>query len=428
MEDTYYLIAYVLSSLFEYYIISKFMNIFLGKCTVKKEFLITAFAFRFILGTVQYTFLPFVPLNLFVGILTMFVITLCYGGSFINKTVTVIIVNVCLFTSEVIVAGLLLLGHINIILDLDTHNGNALSYIGMAVVLWILYEIISVFKNINTQIVLPRFFEIIIAALGGIIFSMETVIFLQKNIDVSTKFLSVICMLIILFLVIYLYDAISQSYMNQMQAEIIEREKNYYLKQAELLEKKENEATDIRHDINNHLYVIGTMVEDSNEEVKNYIEHILKKIKKTRMYCDTGNLALDSIINYKLTIAAEHNIQVLSEIMIPCIFDEGAEELVTILGNLLDNAIEASEDVEDKYIHLRIVYKSSSLFIYIKNKYNGILNLEDGELQTKKKDKNFHGIGLKSVKSAVEFHRGFTDIEYDEKIFSVKIMVYLKGK
>ena len=53
-----------------------------------------------------------------------------------------------------------------------------------------------------------------------------------------------------------------------MEADSIEREKNYYLKQTELLQARDEQLRDFRHDINNHLYVIGSMIGSENEEAK----------------------------------------------------------------------------------------------------------------------------------------------------------------
>ena len=63
--------------------------------------------------------------------------------------------------------------------------------------------------------------------------------------------------------------------------------------------------------------------------------------------------------------------------------------------------------------------------IDIKNSYNGELNYKNGKIETKKHDKNMHGIGLESVKTAVEKHYGTMDIHHNNKEFHVNIMLYL---
>ena len=424
MEIVLYKISYILFTLFEFYIISKFMNMFLGEARKEKRFIIAAYLFRFAACTIQYAYMPYALLNMFVGVMTLFFITLCYGGRIVDKMVTVVLMFICLFVSEAVVAGVLIIA--NVRLTEGKHNGDAFSYIGMTVVLWIIYIIISNFKNVNTKILRPKSFDIIIIALSVIIFSLETAIFSQESIADSIKILSVISVLMVLFLIIYLYDAISKNYMEKMHTEIIEREKAYYFNQAELLQRGGEEIRDFRHDMNNHLYAISAMVSDENEDAKKYIENLTKKIEKTKMYSNTGNIALDSVINYKLSKAEEQSIQIFSKIAIPSVIQSGEEDLVSIIGNLLDNAIEASEKLlENKYIDLNIKYKRGTLFIDVKNGYDGIVNQKEGQFITKKDDKEFHGIGLKSIDAAVNNNEGTMNIDFDNNEFRVSIMLYI---
>lgn len=424
MESILYWSSYVLSSFFELYIISKFMNVFLGSGTKEKRVIVAAYIFRFGACAVQYAYIPYVLLNMLVGVSTLFIITLCYGGNMAKKIIAVVLIYVCLFASEVVVAGVLELGDIHI--SKSGHNGDAFSYIAISIVLWIIYKIISAFKNINTEIVLPKTFDIIIVVLSIIIFLMETVIFSQEDIMDSIKVISVICMLLVLFLIIYLYDVISRYYAERIQSEIIKREKNYYLKQAELLEQGDKGMRELRHDMKNHFFAITSMIGDENEEVKKYIGNIAEKIEKNEIYCSTGNVALDSVINYKLSKASEQNIQIYSNITIPSNIREGVEDLVTIIGNLLDNAIEACENLtEGKYLEIKMKYKQGTMFIEVKNRYDGIVKMRSVKIATKKEDKTLHGIGLKSVESAVNNHNGTMKVDFNEKEFQVNVMLYI---
>lgn len=424
MESFLYGSSYILSTFFELYIISKFMNIFLGAGMKEKRIIVLAYIFRFVACTVQYAYIPYVIFNMLIGVSTLFIITLCHGGNIAKKIIAVVLIYVCLFTSEAVVAGVLELADIHI--SERGHNGDAFSYIGISIVLWIIYKIISAFKNINTEIVLPKTFDIIIVVLSIIIFLMETIIFSQEDIMDRVKVISVICMLLVLFLIIYLYDVISKYYVERIQAEVIEREKDYYLKQAELLEQGDKGIRDLRHDMKNHLYAIASMISDENKEAKKYIEKITEKFEKNEIYSSTGNVAIDSVINYKLSKASKQNIQINSNITIPSNIQAGVEDLVTIIGNLLDNAIEASENiVEDRYIGMKIKYKRGTMFIDVKNRYDGIVNQKNGEITTKKADKAVHGIGLKSVRAAVNNHDGTMRVDFDEKEFRVNVMLYI---
>lgn len=424
MEDVLYGVSYVLSTLFELYVIAKCLKMFLGKASVAKRYEAAAYAARFILCTLQYIYMPFGLLNILVGFLTLFIISLCYGGGWLKKLVTVVMMLMSLFAAEAVVAGIIGLSNVDIMAE--GHNGDAFSFIGISIVLGIIYEIIRTFKNINNELQMPVGFSVAILVISIIIFSMEMTIFMQNNISMSLKILSVMCMLMVLLLIVYLYDSISKNYTEKMQSKIMELEKNYYYKQAELLYSKGKELSDFRHDMNNHLYSIASLIGDTNEEAKGYLEKLTHKIEKTRMFSNTGNVALDSVINYKLSDAEEEeNISVSSDIAIPGHISEGIEDMVTILGNLLDNAIEAAKNIENGYIKIRMKYKTGVLFINVTNNYDGVIKSRHGKLLTKKADKAFHGIGLQSVESAVNEHDGTVDIWYDDKEFTVKVMLYI---
>ena len=356
MESILYESAYVLSTLFKLYIISKFMNIFLGAATKEKSIIAVAYIFQLVACAVQYAYMPYVLLNMSVGVITLFIITLCYDGKVAKKITAVVLIYVCLLVSEVVIAGVLELAGIHV--SESRHNGDVFSYIGISIIFWIIYEMVRAFKNINAETVLPKTVDVIIVVLSIIIFLMETVIFSQKDIMDSVKVISVIFMLTVLFLIIYLYDFISKYYVGKIQSEILEREKNYYLKQVELLEQNNTSIRNFRHDMKNHLYAIASMISDDNEEAKKYLTNMTEKFEKNEIYSSTGNIALDSVINYKLGKASNQSIQINSNITIPSHIQEGVEDLVTIIGNLLDNAIEASENVvEDRYIGMKIKYK-----------------------------------------------------------------------
>jgi len=97
-----------------------------------------------------------------------------------------------------------------------------------------------------------------------------------------------------------------------------------------------------------------------------------------------------------------------------------------ILGNLLDNAINASSRLEkDKRLDLKIDYKRGRLFINLSNTYNGILNYKGDKLITSNKDKEAHGIGMKNINAVLDKYDGVMEIDHTENIFTTIILLYL---
>lgn len=424
MEEILYWVAYCLSTFLEFYIISKFMKMFLGEGNRGKVAIIAVYTVRFVVCTLQYIYFPHGMINMLCGVITLFIVAFGYGGKVVNKLVACIITYFFFFASEAAVAAVLALSNVEI--SVYGHNGDMYSFIVLAAVQWITYEIVISFKNINSKVEVPRVVNIIIIVIDAIIFALETAIFSQNSNSESIKILSVICMLLVIFLVVYLYDIISISYAKRMEADSIEREKNYYLKQTELLQARDEQLRDFRHDINNHLYVIGSMIGSENEKAKKYIENLTEKIITTKMYSNTGNVAIDSVINYELSKAEKQDIKTNLNIVVPSGIQNDVENLVTIFGNLLDNAIEAADKCTDeKYIDLKVRYKRGAMFIDIKNSYDGVIVKRKNRIVTKKQNKNLHGIGLKSVEAAVNNYNGTMKLDFNEKEFKVSIMLYI---
>ncbi|MFQ9514235.1 MAG: ATP-binding protein [Eubacterium sp.] len=320
----------------------------------------------------------------------------------------------------------MIIGLGNITVTTEQYNFDSFQIISVQIIYVIIYRLISMFKNIGKDVLIPTTFNIGSLCLCIASFILEIEIFMQENIKEKIKILSVICMILILFIIMYLYDLISKSYIEKMQAKIIEREKNYYYRQAELMQQGSSALKTFQHDINNHLYTLSSMIKEDNKEVKRYLEELTGKLEETSVYSNSGNIALDSIINYKLSEAQNKNIKVSSNIVLPENLNAEMEDMVTILGNILDNAIEATEKIKNgKYIDLSVKYKVGTLFITLINSYDGNIIHRKGKLQTRKSDDTVHGIGVKSVESTVNKYNGIVKINYDEKEFRVKIMLYI---
>ncbi len=424
MEIILFYIIYMVSNLFNLYVTSRYVRLFLGERIVKYSVLSVVYFCSFFVGTLQYLFFPIPIFNFIVSLSFSALIARCYDDRIQKVIMTTIIIFMCQFISEAIMAMIIGLG--NITVTTEQYNFDSFQIISVQIIYVIIYRLISMFKNIGKDVLIPTTFNIGSLCLCIASFILEIEIFMQENIKEKIKILSVICMILILFIIMYLYDLISKSYIEKMQAKIIEREKNYYYRQAELMQQGSSALKTFQHDINNHLYTLSSMIKEDNKEVKRYLEELTGKLEETSVYSNSGNIALDSIINYKLSEAQNKNIKVSSNIVLPENLNAEMEDMVTILGNILDNAIEATEKIKNgKYIDLSVKYKVGTLFITLINSYDGNIIHRKGKLQTRKSDDTVHGIGVKSVESTVNKYNGIVKINYDEKEFRVKIMLYI---
>lgn len=102
-------------------------------------------------------------------------------------------------------------------------------------------------------------------------------------------------------------------------------------------------------------------------------------------------------------------------------------EMNAIIGNILDNAIEACEKVinaKDRVIDFRIAVKEKNLIIECQNPYmdEPVLD-QNGYLQTSKKDDSAHGHGIKQIYEYVERHNGDVDIHFYNGTFTIRVIL-----
>ncbi len=177
----------------------------------------------------------------------------------------------------------------------------------------------------------------------------------------------------------------------------------------------------------NHLILLKSLVENNEyNEASKVISQITGAIDVKNEYAQSGNITVDSILNFKLQEAINKGISVSLELNIPERLNITPFDMSVILGNLLDNAINASSKLEkDKRLDLKIDYKRGRLFINLSNTYTGILNYKGEKLTTSNRDKEAHGIGIKNINAVLDKYDGVMEIDHTENIFTVIILLYL---
>jgi sensor histidine kinase regulating citrate/malate metabolism len=237
----------------------------------------------------------------------------------------------------------------------------------------------------------------------------------------------IIVILIINIAVILLYVEISAEYADKCQHLIIKKQNEYYVNQFELM----NESIKIRnaekHDYKNHLSVISALVQrNEQKEAATYISKIMDVYKSVKESYNSGNLVIDSILNYKKQEAEQYEIRINVGLNIPENLQVNPFDMTTILGNIIDNAITATKKLEkDKFIDLKIRYDKGRLLIRIDNSFNGEIKYKNNKLVTLHPDSENHGIGLNNVGMILEKYDGILEIEHTDNVFSASLMMFV---
>lgn len=210
---------------------------------------------------------------------------------------------------------------------------------------------------------------------------------------------------------------------------------HFYIKQMELFrqEKAMEEAAAIeirqlRHDMRQHLIFVGELLENGTLESAQdaLIELIGETRKRGRLESRTGNMVVDSMVNHVWKTAVENGIIFHADIApLPELSIKDAD-LCVLLGNAFDNALEASRFVENgrKEIWVAFQYIKGSLYIQIKNIYEGDVKLSADRKILSRKEEIGHGFGLYSMERITQKYHGRMDIKSGGGLFTVEILIH----
>ena len=237
---------------------------------------------------------------------------------------------------------------------------------------------------------------------------------------------SVLMLAVIDYVVIYIYDKLILSEEERVRNLLLVEQKESYEREMEILLDSRKKIRGIYHDIKNHILIMRSYSEQKRyQELDDYLQRMQEETRAAVPQVYTGQPAVDSMLHYKISNAKEVPIQI--ETSIPEKLNIDDFDITVILGNLLDNAIEACEKLEkeQRKILLSIRMVKNQLFIRTENSFDGQLRRHQGRLLTRKADEGSHGIGLENVKRVVEKYHGLLEMNAEGMIFQVKIMLYL---
>ncbi|MBQ9106545.1 MAG: GHKL domain-containing protein [Clostridia bacterium] len=210
--------------------------------------------------------------------------------------------------------------------------------------------------------------------------------------------------------------------------------KKTYLKlveyQTEQSEKHLSEVRSIhkemrgyKHDFHHHLQALkGQLEAGETERALAYIEQLDDQLVNMDTLLKTGNVSLDAILSAKIAQAKTENIAVTVKANVPDKLTITDVELSIIVGNLLDNAIEACKAVEtDRFIRLYIALKGKMLYFSMLNSA-GEKQKKLGTLFATKKN-GLHGFGLRRAESILEEHGGWVKYNSEDGAFTSEFLV-----
>lgn len=278
----------------------------------------------------------------------------------------------------------------------------------------------KLFSDLTKTYFVILFVDVIYASVIFNLFYYQN-LFLDVNIAVA---LSIFAIFLISLLALYLLRKITKKSDEIMTT-------NLKLQQIEMEHKQNQDMVIVvedlralRHDMNNHMSVLqGLLTMGEYEDAKAYLSTITEELTVANSFIFTDNKVLSVLINNKISKAKQSGITFDTEILTSTTpFSDS--DLCAVIGNILENAIEASSKHDNPYIYFSMKKANHKLLIQCDNTYSVPPIFEKGNLVTTKSDKSFHGIGTKTIRSVVDDYHGTTEFTVDE-LFHINISVPL---
>ena len=180
-----------------------------------------------------------------------------------------------------------------------------------------------------------------------------------------------------------------------------------------------------RHDYRNHIQTMKAYATAEDwEAIRRYLDLLDEDLTTVDTVIKTGNPMTDAILNSKISLAKAKHIQVTADAHIPLKLKSSEIDLCCILGNLFDNAIEASEQLpeEQRLIRVYMDMKNTQLYISFTNFTAGKKLKKEGKLFHSTKGEG-HGFGLVRMDAIVERLDGYISRNSEDGAFTTEILL-----
>lgn len=436
------IITYLFMNILRTYVIYDFINTFLKKRQAPVLTIGIAYTIYYLVGAYLYFNLFNPILNIGFNLAICFMICFLYSTSVFKRLLATCFIYILSLASEDCTATTLVLfngASFNTIIQQD-----CFVIIGIILSNTMMFGLVKwskVFFNkqaiYSIDIEPPRWLAIFLIPVGSIYIINSLTLEIISN-GAESSFLlasAVLVLLSINILLFYLYDKLLLEENLKYENLLLSQQNNAYEKQSILIQQFQRSMREDRHNLHNHLAAISGLAEQGQyTELVEYIKKLITNVKAQEAGINSGHPIIDALINNKLYLSQHYHIKTEVHIRLPKVLEIDKMDLTIILGNLLDNALEASSKLpkEQREIFIHVSAIHGTLSIQVLNTYDySQLNIKDGIPYSTKKDKTWHGIGLNSVRQTIKKYNGVLEFNYGEPqtgekhLFKVNVLLYL---
>lgn len=359
--------------------------------------------------------------------------TILVGSYYYNNSrkykIYYIAFSVCLFICDILATGIITI----VISLLDIHIQNIAYYqivlvISIRLIEFIYCKLAVLFINRRnaSKLTIMQTLGFIIIQLFSLIYMFSLFSYIQifsRIEDTIILNINVLLILIINVYITYMFDSISKKNILENEVNLYKQQSEFQYKYYDNLEKKYQGSRKLAHDIRNHLYTIEELykINDTNS-AKEYTNDIHKMLNELNQRYYTSNKVLNIILNDKFDYIKEKDIDIICRIGDVDLSFIRDIDITTIFANLLDNAIEATLEIDkNAYIKLDINKFNELLVINISNSIINKPIYKNKKFKSTKE--NHNGLGIENIKKSLEKYDGTMMIDYKEDEFKVNIVI-----
>lgn len=274
-------------------------------------------------------------------------------------------------------------------------------------------------KTKNSHILSPKYYLGLVFVPVGSIYIAATEFFAENRTpDMISSMITFSILLAFNIIILEMYSKITDSFLLEKERAVYAQQINMVTMNTEGQKRLMENFHRERHDLVNKLIVLKSKLEnDGKDAVLMDIDKIIDNCSIGEVICNSGNDIVDALMNVKYAAAKEKGISFVLKILIPEDLPIDQCDMGVILGNAIDNAIEATEKClhHEKMIEIIMTIKKGALVLIVKNPYENTLKTDKmGDLLTTKKNSDYHGYGISSIRKVAEKYGGDVDIDDED--------------
>ena len=238
----------------------------------------------------------------------------------------------------------------------------------------------------------------------------------------------ILCILYANFIEFYLFQMVVKHLNATAEMEILRVQMKVQEQYYQKLKEEQTTTKKTRHDMKHQLMAINILIQQRKyQEVEDVLTEILREsdMQDSDALFESGNPQLDAILSLKCTQARKAGVQVKSKVMIASGLRLSFLDLCILLGNAMDNAIEACQKLEPekRLIQLDMGSSYQAIWINITNEVSETTEKKFDTTVTEKRDRVNHGFGLKSISYIAEKYNGLSHVKIENHRFCLQIVL-----